>query len=73
MKILEKNGFWHETNVGYVLEDYEYEIIYDSWEHKLRILKNREQILKIDFFNEMCVHELQHALKLCGISKNIEL
>ena len=72
-EILEKNGFWYETNVGYVLEDYEYEIIYDSWEHELRVLKNREQILKIDFFDKMSVHELQHALKLCGISKNIEL
>ena len=72
-EILEKNGFWCERNVGYVMEEYEYEIIYDSWDHKLRILKNRKQILNLEFFDEMCVHELQHALRLCGIDKEIKL
>lgn len=70
-EILEKNGFWYQDNVGYVVEEYEYEIIYDFWNHKLRILKNREQILNLEYFDEMCFHELQHALRLCGINKEI--
>ena len=73
VEILEKIGFWYEQNVGYLMEEYEYEIIYNSWDHNLRILKNREQILNLTYFDEMCVHELQHALRLCGINKEIEL
>ena len=72
-EILEKNEFWCEHNVGYVMEEGEYEIIYDLWDHKLRILKNREQILNLEYFDEMCVHELQHALRLCNIEKEIEI
>ena len=72
-EILEINGFYYENNVGHVLEYYNYEIIYNRWEHELRILENREQILKIEAFDEMCVHELQHALRLCGINKEIEI
>ena len=72
-EILEKIGFWYEQNVGYVMEEYEYEIIYSLWDHKLRILKNREQILNLEYFDEMCLHELQHALRLCGIDKEIKL
>lgn len=72
-EILEKIGFWCEHDVGYVTEEYEYEIIYSTWNHELRILKNREQILKLKYFDEMCVHELQHALRLCGINKEIKL
>ena len=33
-EILEKNGFWCKHNVGYVMEEGEYEIIYDLWDHK---------------------------------------
>lgn len=72
-EILEKIGFWYEQNVGYVMEEDEYEIIYDLWDHKLRILKNREQILNLEYWDEMCVHQLQHALRLCNIEKEIEL
>ena len=72
-EILKKNGFDYENNVGDVLEYYNYEIIYNTWEHELRILENREQILKIKTFDEMCVHELQHALRLCGINKEIKI
>lgn len=72
-EILEKIGFWYEQNVGYVMEEYEYEIIYSLWDHKLRILKNREQILNLEYFDEMCLHELQHVLRLCNIEKTIEL
>lgn len=72
-EILEKNEFYYENNIGHVLEYYNYEIIYDMWENELRILKDREQILKIKTFDKMCVHELQHALRLCGINKNITI
>ena len=72
-EILEKIGFWREHNVGYVMEEGEYEIIYDLFDHKLRILKNREQILNLEYWGEMCVHELQHALRLCNIDKEIEI
>ena len=72
-EILEKNGFWCKHNVGYVMEEGEYEIIYDLWDHKLRVLKNREQILNLEYLDEMCIHELQHVLRLCGIDKEIEL
>ena len=72
-EVLEKIGFWREHNVGYVMEKDENEIIYSLWDHKLRILKNREQILNLKYLDEMCVHELQHALLLCGIDKEIEL
>ena len=72
-EILEKIGFWCEHDVGYVTEEYEYEIIYSTWNHELRILKNREQILKLKYFDEIRVHELQHTLRLCGIEKTIKL
>ena len=70
---LEKNGFYYENNVGHVLEHYDYEIIYNMWGHELRILENRKQILNLEYFDKMCVHELQHALRLCGINKEIEI
>lgn len=72
-EILEKNGFWSQHNVGYVMEEHENEIIYDLLDYKLRILKNREQILNLESFGDMCVHELQHALRLVGVEKKIEL
>lgn len=70
---LEKNGFYYENNVGHVLEHYDYEIIYNMWGHELRILENRKQILNLEYFDKMYVHELQHALRLCGINKEIEI
>lgn len=73
VEILEKIGFWREHNVGYVMEEGEYDIIYDLLYHNLRILKDRKQILNLEYWIEMCVHELQHALRLCGIDKEIEL
>lgn len=72
-EILEKNGFWREHNVGYVVKEGEYEIIYDLLDHKLRILKNQEQILNLEYWGEMSVHELQHTLRLCEIEKEIEI
>lgn len=72
-EILEKNGFWHEQNVGWVLDCYEHEIIYDSLDRTLRINYNRKTILDLEFFEQMSVRELQHALRLCRIEKEIKL
>ena len=69
-EILEKNGMKFRTNVGWFAEDEEYfleistkgENVYwtiNDWEYS---------ILKLNY-----VHELQHALRLCEIEKEIVL
>lgn len=69
-EILEKNGMKFRTNVGWFAEDDEYFLeistkgdnVYwtiNDWEYSL---------LKLNY-----VHELQHALKLCRIEKEIVL
>lgn len=69
-EILEKNGMKFRTNVGWFAEDDEYFLeistkgdnVYwtiNDWEYSL---------LKLNY-----VHELQHALKLCRIKKEIVL
>ena len=72
-EILEKNGFVRETNIGMVLNHDDYDIIYDTFEHELRILEYKKMILDIEYFGDCSVHELQHALRLCNIDKEIEL
>lgn len=69
-EILEKNGMKFRTNVGWFAEDDEYFLeistkgdnVYwtiNDWEYS---------ILKLNY-----VHELQHALRLCEIEKEIVL
>lgn len=73
-EILVKIGFSTEPNIGYIIDDYDgTQIIYDSWNNNLRIIKDYKTCLDIEPFNDLTVHELQHALKLCGIKKEIEL
>lgn len=73
-EILEKIGFETQPNIGYIIDDYDgTQIIYDSWNHNLRIIKNYKTCLDIETFNDLTVHELQHALMLCGIEKEIIL
>lgn len=73
-EILEKIGFNIEPNIGYIIDDYDgTQIIYDSWDNNLRIIKDYKSCLDIETFNDFTVHELQHALKLCGVEKEIEL
>lgn len=73
-EILEKIGFTTEPNIGYIIDDWDgNQIIYDSWNHVLRIIKDYKTCLDIETFNDLTVHELQHALKLCGINKEIAL
>ena len=73
-KVLEKNGFETQPNIGYIIDDWDgTQIIYDSWNYNLRIIKNYKVCLDIEIFDNIAVHELQHALRLCGIEKEIVL
>ncbi len=71
--LLTANGFYSEQNIGYVYEDGEYEVIVDLWNNGYRILYNRDVVVSIHCFSDIAVHELQHALRLCGINKNISI
>lgn len=71
--ILTANGFYSERNIGYVYEDGEHEVIVDLWNHDCRILYNRDVVVNIHCFFDIAVHELQHALRLCGVEKEIKL
>ena len=68
-EILKKNGF-----IGYVYlwldADYEKTLVYYPFEHRLTLEygDEREILFKCQCFH---VHEFQHALKMCGIEKNI--
>ena len=75
-KILERNGFKRDENWHWCLYDYYSKIV--LYEHSdtiwVFVYENTE------FADLPCtqnvisyVHELQHALKLCGIDKEIEL
>ena len=67
-EILEKNGFV-ENNVNGCFSLYT--LIYDGISFSLKYVRSVFQWLgPLDF---KYVHELQHALKLCGIKKEIEL
>ena len=67
-EILEKNGFV-ESNVNGCFSLYT--LIYDGISFSLKYVRSVFQWLgPLDF---KYVHELQHALKLCGIKKEITL
>ena len=73
-EILIKIGFETQPNIGYIIDDWDgNQIIYDSWNHVLRIIKDYKTCLDIETFDDLAVHELQHALRLCGINKEITL
>lgn len=73
-EILEKIGFETQPNIGYIIDDYDgTQIIYDRWDNNLRIIKDYKTCLDIETFSGLSVHELQHALRICGIEKEIEL
>lgn len=72
--ILVKNGFEYERNIGYIFDDYDGNVvIYDDYNNRLKILQNHDVSFNREFFSKVCVHYLQHALRLCGIRKEIEL
>ena len=72
-EILEQNGFYHERNIGYVYDDCEYEVVVDLWNNSYRILYNRDVMINIQCFSNVFVHELQHALRLCDVDKEITI
>lgn len=66
--ILEKNGFeWRAGGVIIAGEDLALVQCGDEWEVKPNQMSD-DTVCYIEY-----VHELQHALKLCGIEKTIEL
>lgn len=73
--ILEENDFEYERNIGRVYDDWcnSAKVIYDSWNHLLKILTDYDITLNKKCFGEMYVHEFQHALLLCGIDKEITI
>lgn len=72
-EILERNEFYYESNVGQVWDDGEYEVIVDLYDVEIRVIKNRKEILSLEYFDKIYVHNLQHALKICEVNKNIIL
>lgn len=72
-EILEKNGFYHETNVGFRFDDgCGGIVICDTWNKRIRVLYNYN-IVYDNEYTLFCVHPLQHILKLCQIDKEIKL
>lgn len=79
-EILEKNGFVGDGYANLFIDDTTYLQYYYN-EHRLRKYFNgidkwdNHRELKDITFQCHCyyVHEFQHALKLCGMNKNIEL
>lgn len=81
-EILKKNGFWYDGTFsrlplgdGAWLEYYHHEDRFRIWwngvdEWKDGYLTLSDLIFQCEI---MFVHELQHALRLCGINKEIEL
>ena len=67
-EILEKNG-WEERPTGYVFytdgKRYDNSLWY--------IFDSNTFVVNTTEFQIKYVHQLQHALRLCGINKNIEL
>lgn len=73
-EILEKNGFEYMSNSNYDYEDgYGHLVRYDSFSKRLRILRDLDVAYDSGDFADVNVHQLQHALKLCCIDKEIVL
>lgn len=69
--ILEKNGFHLDYPYGYFQEDKEHilELCYvGGGVIEWTINCNEHTVMSFEY-----VHELQHALRLCGVEKDIEL
>lgn len=83
VEILEKNG-WEKCNIDVVDDDEQYGCAYGpfyfTWWRKVKLLSCYFDDMNAGLHYEMIselptkyVHQLQHALKLCGIDKEIEL
>lgn len=81
-EMLEKNG-WEECNWDTdddVQYGYDYGLFYFTWWRNVELLscyfEDKNAGLSYEMISEMpikYVHQLQHALRLCGIDKEIEL
>lgn len=81
-EILEKNG-WEECNWDTdddVQYGYDYGLFYVTWWRNVKLLscyfEDKNAGLSYEMISELPtkhVHQLQHALRLCGIDKEIEL
>ena len=69
-EILEKNGFEKDPESGELIwtDDDVTEVVWVG-----TILTIRGEYANAEFATCMFVHELQHALRLCGIEKELEL
>ena len=69
-EILEKNGFEKDPESGELIwtDDDVTEVVWVG-----TFLTIRGEYANAEFATWMFVHELQHALRLCGIEKEIEL
>lgn len=70
-EILEKNGFeYYHKNFASLSYDHQFKLEMEKWpdENGLGGLWSITDLIKIRY-----VHELQHALRLCGIEKEIVL
>lgn len=73
-EILEKNGFDYMGNCHYDYEvGYGQLVRYDTFNRRLKIIRDLDIIFDSGDYAELMLHELQHALKLCGIDKKITL
>lgn len=73
-EILEKNGIKNHSEIPeYVVKTNEYEIwvILDEPQNCVHVEKYDKSIPAIYHNKILFFHELQHALRLCGIEKNI--
>ena len=73
-EILLSNAFEDRRNVGFIDDYYDgTSIICDLWDNRIKITKDYNEMLNISYFFDIKIHELQHALRLCGFDKTIEL
>ena len=73
-EILEKNGFEKQGFPGWQIYTKEYLILWrNDYPNVLHIDSFSSDYGSFDRFNVDYVHQLQHALKLCGITKEIVL
>ena len=78
-EILEKNEFkfyctdvfeeWKSKDKRITIHDEEYPNSFNKW----AVHVDTEDMRTMGYFEITYVHELQHALRLCGINKEIEL
>ena len=74
-EILEKNGFEHPSRSSY----YDYDdgcgllIRYDTWDKRLKIIRDLNIAYDSGDYADICVHTLQHVLRILKIEKEIVL